>query len=221
MRFFFRSRQFKILLIGVAVIAALSIIAAIIGGVLTPQSSLLASISAPFEKIATDVSAFFDEAGKRLQSNEKAILKNVCTILKRNLNVFGIIRYIGLFYPFFWHSSRGSLRYTVLEPQDTAAPGVLNNDGGAAQCSTSGSLLLPEGLTVGALVHSGVHLMGTHQDPLQGTVVGIVTVIGTLGDGAFDTLVGMAAHCVPPPFCFFGSSMPCHRENIRGNPSSH
>lgn len=76
MRFFFRSRQFKILLIGVAVIAALSIIAAIIGGVLTPQSSLLASISAPFEKIATDVSAFFDEAGKRLQSNEKAILKN-------------------------------------------------------------------------------------------------------------------------------------------------
>lgn len=76
MRFFFRSRQFKILLIGVAVIATLSIIAAIIGGVLTPQSSLLSSISAPFEKIAADVSAFFDEAGKRLQNNEKAILEN-------------------------------------------------------------------------------------------------------------------------------------------------
>ncbi len=76
MRFFFRSRQFKILLISIAAIAVLSIIAAILGGALTPQSSLVSAITAPFESVVADISAFFQDAGKRFQNNEKAILQN-------------------------------------------------------------------------------------------------------------------------------------------------
>ena len=36
--------------------------------------------------------------------------------------------------------------------------------------------------------------MGTHQDPVQGAVVGILAVMGTLLNGTLDTLVCMAAH---------------------------
>ena len=75
MRFFFRSRQFKILLISIISVVVLSVVAAIIGGALTPQSSLISSIAAPFENIAADVRALFEDAGKRLQNNEKAILE--------------------------------------------------------------------------------------------------------------------------------------------------
>ena len=76
MHFFFRSRQFKILLISIAAIAVLSIIAAVLGGALTPQSSLISAITSPFESVAADISAFFKDAGKRFQNNEKAILEN-------------------------------------------------------------------------------------------------------------------------------------------------
>ena len=76
MRFFFRSRQFKIFIAVVSVTLALSLVAVIIGGLLSPQSGLLAAITSPFEKLSTDVGAFFEETGKRLQSNEKAILEN-------------------------------------------------------------------------------------------------------------------------------------------------
>ena len=56
------------------------------------------------------------------------------------------------------------------------------------------SLLLAEGLAVGTLVHGGVSLVSTNQDPLQGTVVGIIAMVSTLMNGALDALVCMAAH---------------------------
>ena len=59
---------------------------------------------------------------------------------------------------------------------------------------TPSRLLLAEGLAVGALVLGGIHLVGTHQDPVQRTVVLILAVISALLDGAFDALVGMAIH---------------------------
>ena len=55
-------------------------------------------------------------------------------------------------------------------------------------------LLLPEGLAVGALVHSRVCLMGAHQDLVQGAVVLVLTVVSAGLDGAFDALVCMAVH---------------------------
>ena len=59
---------------------------------------------------------------------------------------------------------------------------------------TGPMLLLPEGLAVGAGIHSGIHLVGADQDPVQRTVVLMLTVMGTLLDGTFDTLVCMTAH---------------------------
>ena len=55
-------------------------------------------------------------------------------------------------------------------------------------------LLLAEGLAVSALVHSGICFVDTNQDTLQRAVVGIITVVGALMNGAFDALVCMAAH---------------------------
>ena len=60
-------------------------------------------------------------------------------------------------------------------------------------------LLLTEGLAVGALVHSGVGLMGTHHNAVQRAVICIVAMVGTLGDGTFDTLIGIAVHIGSPP----------------------
>ena len=55
-------------------------------------------------------------------------------------------------------------------------------------------LLLAEGLAVGALVHGGVCFVGAYEDPVQRAVVFVVTVVGTLGNGALYAFVGMAAH---------------------------
>ena len=55
-------------------------------------------------------------------------------------------------------------------------------------------LFLPEGLAVGALIHGGIHLVGTHQNPIQGAVVLSVAVVSALLDSAFDALVCMTVH---------------------------
>ena len=36
--------------------------------------------------------------------------------------------------------------------------------------------------------------MGTHQDPVQGAVVGVIAVISAGLDGAFNALVGVLVH---------------------------
>ena len=55
-------------------------------------------------------------------------------------------------------------------------------------------LLLAEGLAVGALILSGVLLVGAHQDLIQGTEVLVTAVMGALLDGTLDTLVCMTVH---------------------------
>ena len=65
--------------------------------------------------------------------------------------------------------------------------GLVRNDGGCL-------LLLAEGLTVGALVFSGIHLMGTHHNTLQGAEVGILAVMGALLNSTLNALVCMAIH---------------------------
>ena len=56
-------------------------------------------------------------------------------------------------------------------------------------------LLHPEGLAVGALVLSGVSLVGAHQDTIQGAVVAVGAVVSALLNGAFDALVSLTIHC--------------------------
>ena len=69
----------------------------------------------------------------------------------------------------------------------TPVCGLVRNDGGHL-------LLLAEGLAVGALVHSRICLVGTHQDALQGAEVCVLAVVCALCNGAFNALVCMAVH---------------------------
>ena len=50
-------------------------------------------------------------------------------------------------------------------------------------------LLSAEGFAVGALIHCGILLMGTHQNAVQGAVVFGIAVVSALLNGAFDALV--------------------------------
>ena len=56
------------------------------------------------------------------------------------------------------------------------------------------SLLFAEGHAVGALIHGGIHLMGTNHDLIQGAVVLVITMVGALLDSTFDALVCMTVH---------------------------
>ena len=56
--------------------------------------------------------------------------------------------------------------------------------------------LCAEGLAVGALVSSGIGLMGTNQDPLQTAEVRILAVMGALLNGTLNALVCMTIHGV-------------------------
>ena len=51
-----------------------------------------------------------------------------------------------------------------------------------------------EGHAVGALIHSGIALVGTHQNPVQGAVILAAAVMGALMHGAFNGLVGVTIH---------------------------
>ena len=64
----------------------------------------------------------------------------------------------------------------------------------ATSAAAFDSLLLAEGLTVGALIHGGIHLVGAHQNLVQGAIVLVAAMMGTLSDGTLDTLVSMAIH---------------------------
>ena len=55
-------------------------------------------------------------------------------------------------------------------------------------------LLFAEGHAVGALVHSGIAFMGTHQDALQGAEILLTAVVCTLTNGTFNALVCVTIH---------------------------
>lgn len=57
-----------------------------------------------------------------------------------------------------------------------------------------------EALAVGALIHGGMGLMGSHLDLVQRAVVVAVAVVRTGPDGAGNAVVGMF-HSLYPPFC--------------------
>ena len=75
-------------------------------------------------------------------------------------------------------------------------------------------LLLAEGLAVGTLIHSGVSLVGAHQNPLQRTVVSILAVMLALLDSALNALVCMAIHRLYPPFYRDGIRFSQNSKNI-------
>ena len=79
-------------------------------------------------------------------------------------------------------------------------------------------LLSAEGLAVGALVHSGVGLVGTDQDLVQSAVVLVLAVVCALLNGALDALIGIAVHHNHFLLLFwFGSSIALQTKNSHGN----
>ena len=67
--------------------------------------------------------------------------------------------------------------------------------------------LLTEGFAVSTLVSSGIGLMGANQNLVQGAVVLVAAMMGTLLDSAFDALVCMTVHRKASFEIGFGNSM--------------
>ncbi len=84
MRFFFRSRQFKIFLAAVAVIVGFSIIISIFGSYISPQASLGEAFVAPFKSLAATVKRSVDDFYNRFAKADEIVLEN--DKLKAELN---------------------------------------------------------------------------------------------------------------------------------------
>ena len=76
MRFFFRSRQFKIILSVVLILIVLSVAFAIMGGRMSPQANIIGSITAPFRSAATAVSHAVSNFVSAYRDGEHLILDN-------------------------------------------------------------------------------------------------------------------------------------------------
>jgi len=84
MRYFFKSRRFKIAAAIVSTLIIVSIIARIIGGIISPQSSVLGAVITPFQSAFTEVSNFFKDWSKLISGNEELARENAS--LKSQVN---------------------------------------------------------------------------------------------------------------------------------------
>lgn len=76
MRFFFRSRQFKIILSIAVILIAVSIAFAVIGGRMSPQSDIAGTVTAPFRSIAEKISVSIGDFVSAYTNGEKLALEN-------------------------------------------------------------------------------------------------------------------------------------------------
>ncbi len=76
MRFFFRSRQFKLILSVLLILIALSITSLIIGGRISPQADLMGTITAPFKAAVTKISNGISDFVTTYRDGEKISLEN-------------------------------------------------------------------------------------------------------------------------------------------------
>ena len=76
MRFFFRSRQFKIIVAVVVILIAVAAAFALIGGRMTPGADLLASVTAPFRSAATAISETVSDFFTATRDGEKLMMEN-------------------------------------------------------------------------------------------------------------------------------------------------
>ncbi len=77
MRFFFRSRQFKII---AGVLAALIVTAAIliaVGGMISPQSGIVGSLLEPFERVGASVGAYVRDFSAAVGDNQAIMRENI------------------------------------------------------------------------------------------------------------------------------------------------
>jgi len=76
MRFFFASKQFKIILAIVTVVIAVSIFCIVLGGRISPQSDIIGTFTAPFKEGFATVSNAVSDFVSAYTEGEKAMLEN-------------------------------------------------------------------------------------------------------------------------------------------------
>ncbi len=76
MRFFFRSRQFKIFLAVTAAVIALSLILSLIGGYMSPQAGILETITEPFKALAASLKNSISDLDTRLNKSDEIVAEN-------------------------------------------------------------------------------------------------------------------------------------------------
>ncbi len=87
MRFFFRSRKFKIMVGIVSIIVALSIVFTIIGGIASPVSSIIGAVVNPAQKFVNNIGTSVQDFFNKLNNADKIALENASLNEKiNNLN---------------------------------------------------------------------------------------------------------------------------------------
>ena len=76
MRFFFLSRQFKIIVAVVAVLIAISVFSIIVGSRISPQSDIVGSLTAPFKAAVTHISNSVSDFVSIYTEGNKTMIKN-------------------------------------------------------------------------------------------------------------------------------------------------
>ncbi len=76
MRYFFKSRRFKIAATILSTLIIISVLARIVGGVIAPQSSILGSVIAPFQSAFTSLSNAIEDFGEKINGNEELAREN-------------------------------------------------------------------------------------------------------------------------------------------------
>ncbi len=84
MRFFFRSKQFKIILSILVALITLSIIFSVIGNKISPQANIVGTITAPIRSAVTTVSGAVSDFFKALTNGNEIMLEN--TELEAQIN---------------------------------------------------------------------------------------------------------------------------------------
>lgn len=76
MRFFFRSRQFKIIISVFLSLILISAIFGIIGKNMAPGANIFGTVTAPLRSVATSISNLFSDLGKTISGGNELMLKN-------------------------------------------------------------------------------------------------------------------------------------------------
>lgn len=76
MRFFFSSKQFKVILAVTLTLIAVSVFCIILGGTMSPQSNIFASIIAPFQSGVNKISNVFADFSSAYSNGEEAMIEN-------------------------------------------------------------------------------------------------------------------------------------------------
>ena len=76
MRFFFRSRQFKIIASVFAVVVILSVVFGLIGKHIAPHTDIVGTLTAPFKSIGSAISGIFDDISTAFSDGNELMLEN-------------------------------------------------------------------------------------------------------------------------------------------------